>query len=50
MRILVVEDDTDIGELVKEDLANQGFAVDWAQSGDEALSLCQSFPYDLLVL
>ncbi len=50
MRILVVEDDPGIGELVCEDLRDQGYAVDWAQDGDEALSLSESFPYDLLVL
>ena len=50
MRILVVEDDIDIGELVCEDLGEQGYAVDWAKDGDEALSLLKSFPYDLLVL
>ncbi|MCA9836110.1 MAG: response regulator transcription factor [Trueperaceae bacterium] len=50
MRILVVEDDLAIAELVKEDLEAQGFAVDWAQDGDEAYSLSRSFPYDLLVL
>lgn len=50
MRLLVVEDDVGIGELVSEDLSDHGYAVDWAQDGDEALSLLHSFPYDLLVL
>ena len=50
MRILLVEDDTGIGELVKEELEAQGFAVDWAQHGDEGYELSQAFPYDLLVL
>ena len=50
MRLLVVEDNTGIGELVSEDLRDQGYAVDWAQDGDEALSLLASFPYDLIIL
>ncbi len=50
MRILLVEDDSGIGELVKEDLEAQGFATDWAEDGEEAYSLSQSFPYDLLIL
>jgi DNA-binding response OmpR family regulator len=50
MRILVVEDDPGIGELVCEDLRDQGYAVDWAQDGHETLSLLESFPYDLMVL
>ena len=50
MRLLVVEDDPGIGELVSDDLSEQGYAVDWAKDGDEALSLLKSFPYDLVVL
>lgn len=50
MRILVVEDDPGIGELVCEDLEDQGYVVDWAQDGDEATSLLDSYPYDLLIL
>ncbi len=50
MRVLVVEDDTGIGELVVEELTHEGYAVDWAQDGDEALALANSFRYDVLVL
>lgn len=50
MRVLVVEDDRGIGELVCDDLSEQGYATDWARDGDEALSLLASFPYDLVVL
>ncbi len=50
MHILVVEDDFGMGELICEDLREQGYAVDWARDGDEALSLLSSFEYDLLVL
>jgi DNA-binding response OmpR family regulator len=50
MRVLVVEDDLGIGELVSEELTRENYAVDWAQDGNEALSLTASFPYDLIVL
>lgn len=50
MRVLVVEDDPGIGELLREDLSEQGYAVDWVTGGDEALGLLSSFPYDLVVL
>ncbi len=50
MRVLVVEDDLGIGELITDELMREGYAVDWVQDGDEALSLSQSFPYDLIVL
>ena len=50
MRVLLVEDDFDIAELIKEDLDAQGYASDWAEDGNEAYSLLQSFPYDLVIL
>jgi DNA-binding response OmpR family regulator len=50
MRVLVVEDDLGIGELVSDELKREGYAVDWAQDGHEALSLSESFSYDLLLL
>lgn len=50
MRLLIVEDDIGIGELIKDDLEDQGYATDWAQDGEEAYSLSQSFPYDMIVL
>lgn len=50
MRILLVEDDPEVGALLKETLEAEPYAVDWAQDGEEALGLWQSFPYDLVVL
>ncbi len=50
MRILVVEDDPGIGELVRDELRAQGYAVDWVTDGAEALGLLGGFPYDLVVL
>jgi DNA-binding response OmpR family regulator len=50
MRVLVVEDDVGIGELLSDELSREGYAVDWAKDGDEALSLSGIFPHDLLVL
>jgi len=50
MRVLVVEDDPGIGELLREDLGEQGYAVNWVTGGDEALGLLSSFSYNLVVL
>ncbi|WP_018465954.1 response regulator transcription factor [Calidithermus timidus] len=50
MRILLVEDDLEVGALVKETLEAEPYAVDWATDGEEALGLWQGFPYDLVVL
>ena len=49
-RILVVEDDPDIADLMRRYLLKAGFAVDVLASGDEALEAVRSSPPDLLVL
>jgi two-component system, OmpR family, alkaline phosphatase synthesis response regulator PhoP len=49
-RILVVEDDPDIADLVRRYLQKAGFAVDVRSSGREALSAIAAQPPDLLVL
>lgn len=49
-RILVVEDDTDIQQLVSYNLIKAGFNVTCADSGEEALQLLSREQVDLLVL
>jgi len=49
-RILVVEDDRDIGELVSRYLQKAGFAVDLISSGREALTAIRERPPDLVIL
>lgn len=50
MRILVAEDSGKVAEHIRQGLAAEGYAVDVAADGDEALWLAQSNPYDVLVL
>lgn len=47
--ILVIEDDTDIGELVSLYLRKEGFRVDQAVHAEQALDLFQRSAYDLLI-
>lgn len=49
-RILVIEDDTDIMELLKYNLVNEGYAVIGVASGEEGLISVQENPPDLLLL
>ena len=49
-RILVVEDDLDIGRLVDLHLTDQGYAVDTATTGSEGLQAALSKQYDLVIL
>jgi two-component system response regulator QseB len=50
MRILLVEDDRMIAEGVRKALRGEGFAVDWVEDGDAALSAATAQPYDLVLL
>jgi DNA-binding response OmpR family regulator len=49
-RILVVEDDPDIADLIRRYLQKAGFTVEVLGSGREALSAIDAAPPDLLVL
>ncbi|PZO10294.1 MAG: DNA-binding response regulator [Leptolyngbya foveolarum] len=41
MRVLLVEDEPDLGRAVKRVLTQEAYVVDWVQSGDEALSFLE---------
>ncbi|MDI4633212.1 response regulator [Pelomonas sp. V22] len=50
MRILLVEDDSMIGEQLLELLRAEGYAVDWVRDGELADTALQTEPYDLVLL
>jgi len=50
MRLLLVEDDTMIGEVVFDQLRAEHCAVDWVRDGEMALTALQSQTYDLVLL
>ncbi|WP_067177381.1 response regulator transcription factor [Microtetraspora niveoalba] len=50
MRVLLVEDERRLAELVKSGLASEGFAVDIALDGTEGLWLATENTYDAIVL
>src|SRR3954453_1652758 len=50
MRVLVVEDDTKLREVLQRGLGEEGHAVDVTGSGDDALWLASEFDYDAVVL
>ncbi|MBP9015609.1 MAG: response regulator transcription factor [Candidatus Atribacteria bacterium] len=50
MRILVVEDEKRLAEVVKKGLAEEGYAVDIAYDGEEGQYMAESTPYDLIIL
>ncbi len=50
MKILLAEDDTRLGELMKLLLENHQFCVDWVSDGETALHYANHAEYDLLIL
>ena len=50
MRILIVEDERRLSNVVKKGLVEEGFAVDQAFDGEEGLYLAESESYDLIML
>lgn len=50
MRILLVEDERRLANIVKKGLTEEGFAVDVAFDGEEGKYLAESEEYDLIIL
>jgi len=50
MRVLVVEDEKTLANLIKEGLEEENFSVDVAYDGEEGLFLAESEPYDAIIL
>lgn len=50
MRILVVEDDRKLSDIIRRGLKETGYAVDAAYDGEEGEDMADIVPYDLIVL
>lgn len=52
MRLLIVEDEVQLGENLKKILELKGFAVDWLQDGEKALTRATLYQneYDVIIL
>ncbi len=50
MRLLIVEDDTSLGPLLKKEMERHGFAVDLADNGVDGESMGAVEPYDAVIL
>ena len=49
-RILIVEDDPSLAQIVRDNLLLDGFDVEWAPRAERALGLYRSFAPDLILL
>lgn len=50
MKILLVEDETEIGTLVRDGLTSEGFTVDYCEDGDSGMEHATTKSYDAVVL
>ncbi len=50
MRILIVEDEKPLADVIKQGLGEEGYAVDVAYNGEDGLFLAENEPYDLILL
>lgn len=50
MRILIVEDEETLANILKEGLTEEGYAVDVAYTGDDGLYMAETMPYDVIIL
>jgi two-component system, OmpR family, response regulator QseB len=50
MRLLLVEDDSMIGEAIRDGLKREGFTVDWVHDGESASHVLRTELFDLLLL
>ena len=49
-KILLADDDEELCQLLADFLVREGFAVDLAHDGDEAIWLAKNHPYDVMAL
>jgi len=50
MRVLLIEDDTMIGEAVEQALRRKNWAVDWVRDGEKADTALRTLEYDAVLL
>ncbi len=50
MRALLVEDDEDLGEIIRTALTREGDTVDWVKDGQSALSALAAESFDIAIL
>ncbi len=50
MKILIVEDERHLGNILKKGLQDHSFSVDLAVDGEEGLYMAETYPYDAILL
>jgi DNA-binding response OmpR family regulator len=50
MRVLLIEDDQSLGQLLKDGLSHEGFQVEWVRDGYSAINKIMEEDYELVIL
>ncbi|ALZ82847.1 XRE family transcriptional regulator [Pseudomonas oryzihabitans] len=50
MRVLLIEDDPDLGEGIRTSLREEGYTLDWLRDGESAVHALREESFDLVVL
>ena len=50
MKILIVEDEQDLAEIIKQGLEENSFSVEMCHDGEEGLFMAGNYPYDAVLL
>ncbi len=50
MRILLVEDEKSLSDIIKKGLEEEGYAVDIAYTGNDGLFMAENYPLDIIIL
>jgi len=50
MKILIVEDEKDLAEIIKQGLEENSFSVEVCHDGEEGLFMAGNYPYDAVIL
>ncbi|HBH61714.1 MAG TPA: DNA-binding response regulator [Nitrospiraceae bacterium] len=50
MKVLVIEDEKDLADIIKQGLEENAFTVELCNDGEEGLFMAENYPYDAIVL
>ena len=50
MKILIIEDEKNLAEILKKGLEENGFTIDLSFDGEEGLFMAETYPYDAVLL
>jgi len=50
VRVMIAEDEVDLARTLRKALTEEGYAVDWAPNGSDALAKALGVPYDAILL